>query len=139
MLTINTQKTSFMGGVNVEKGGIKYVCLENGSAAAQKLEEAKKEFAKCRWTLHVSENGYSIESSTGKIYTGPFSVKRLYKSGSNRESASKMSVKMDGKTRSRYVFEFPNRTELNIAYRKIQQAKGLDKMLLIFALFKKRI
>ena len=130
------QKTQFYG-IYVKKGGEEFVKNEGGENALSKLHFAKERFKSSRWNLFIDDEGYTLEASNKKKYKGPFSVKRIFKTGGARQDTTKLVIRMDKANRVRYPIFIPTRADLTKWYRQIKSEKGLDKMINILTVLER--
>lgn len=145
-MNINSINTiSFKGqhrqqGIVVQNGGMNYIMQEGGESAVARLNLAKEQFSNSQWQLGINENGYSLTSpSTRKTYTGPFSVKKLLKTGAKREHTTSLVVRMDKNNRTKFSVQLPAMSDVSKLYKAIKNSNGLEKMLLILSVLEKHI
>ena len=127
-------------GVTIQDGGLDYLKTQEGEVAVTKAQDAQKLFENSKWKLNISKDGYALKSpSTCKTYSGPFTVKKQFKTGAKREDTTALIVRMDKLNRIRYIIHFPDMKEVSKVYKAIKNSKGLDKMLLLLAVLEKHI
>ncbi len=135
----NIQPISFKG-IAIQDGGFDYLREQEGELAVRKVQDAQKLFEASKWRLNISQDGYTLKSpSTMRTYTGPFTVKRLFKTGAKREDTTALIVRMDKLNRMRYTIHFPNMEEVSRVYKLIKNSQGLDRMLLLLTVLEKHI
>jgi hypothetical protein len=136
-MLINFNNNVQFKGIFIKNGGVEYVNSEGGQQALSKLNQAKQEYANSKWNLYVTNEGYTLESPNKKTYKGPFSVKRLLKTGEARKNTTTLVIRMDKANRVKYSIYIPNKADLTKWYRQIKLGKGLDKMLNILTVLEK--
>lgn len=135
----NIQPVSFKG-IAIQDGGLDYLREQEGELAVRKAQDAQKLFEASKWRLNISQNGYTFKSpSTLRTYEGPFTVKRLFKTGAKREDTTALIIRMDKLNRSRYIIHFPDMREVFRVYKTIKNSNGLDRMLLLLTVLEKHI
>ena len=133
-----SQRTQF-GGIYIKDGGVEFVQREGGEQALLKLNQARQQFKDSAWLLHVGSDGYTLEAPNNKkIYSGPFSVKRLLKTGGNRQDTTKLVIRMDKDNRIKYSTLIPDKATLKKWYNLIKNKDGLEKMLNILSVLERR-
>ena len=128
-MKINYSQNTHFYGINIREGGEQFVHREGGESALSKLQLAKEKFNGGKWNLLIDSNGYTFESPQKKTYTGPFTVKRLFKTGEARNDTTKLVIRMDKANRKKFSVFIPGKANLDKWYKMIKTSQGLEKML----------
>ncbi len=138
MNTISHNMVSFKS-VVINDDGLNYIKKYDGEKAVKLVTDAKEKYKQSRWKLIINQDGYFLCSPNSyKNYKGPFSVKKQHKKDCNNNYSDKLIIRTGKNNRIHFSIDYPSREAVFDIYKKIKNATGIKKIIMIFELLEKQ-
>ena len=138
-MNIISNSTINFKSIIIRDGGLSHIRKNDGDEAVKLVDEVKTKYQRFNWDLILDKNGYSLRSpSTCKKYYGPFNLKRQYKTNKSNGAKNKLIISTGENNKINFSIEFPSREIVFDAYKRIKNASGIKKMLMIFELLEQQ-